>query len=206
MKTLAILSRKGGTGKTTLATHLSVAAERAGHTTALIDLDPQSSAAKWRDNRDGDTPAVISTHSERLQNILELAEENGATLAILDTAPHTEIAALDAARASDMALVPCKPSLIDLQAIGSTIDVVQLAKVPAHIVLNAVPARGDLADQARQAVEIYDVPCAPCEIGHRIGFVHAYNAGLTVQEYEPRSKATNEIKALYTYIAKQMGV
>ena len=139
MKTLAILSRKGGTGKTTLATHLSVAAERAGHTTALIDLDPQSSAAKWRDNRDGDTPAVISTHSERLQQILELAEENGATLAILDTAPHTETAALDAARAADMALVPCKPALIDLQAIGSTIDVVTLAKVPAHIVLNAVP-------------------------------------------------------------------
>ena len=71
MKTLAILSRKGGTGKTTLATHLSVAAERAGHTAALIDLDPQSSAAKWRDNRDGDTPAVISTHSERLSQILQ---------------------------------------------------------------------------------------------------------------------------------------
>ncbi len=206
MKTLAILSRKGGTGKTTLATHLSVAAERAGHTTALIDLDPQSSSAKWRDNRDGDTPAVISTHSERLQNILELAEENGATLAILDTAPHTEIAALDAARVSDMALVPCKPSLIDLQAIGSTIDIVNLAKVPAHIVLNAVPARGDLADQARQAVETYDVPCAPCEIGHRIGFVHAYNAGLTVQEFEPKGKATGEINALYAYIANEMGV
>ena len=94
MKTLAILSRKGGTGKTTLATHLSVAAESAGHTTALIDLDPQSSAAKWRDNRDGDTPAVISTHSERLSQILKLAEENGATFAILDTAPHTETAAL----------------------------------------------------------------------------------------------------------------
>ena len=198
MKTLAILSRKGGTGKTTIATHLSVAAERAGHTTALIDLDPQSSAAKWRDNRDGDTPAVISTHSERLQNILELAEENGATLAILDTAPHTEIAALDAARVSDMAVVPCKPSLIDLQAIG--------AKIPAHIVLNAVPARGDLADQARQAVETYDVPCAPCEIGHRIGFVHAYNAGLTVQEFEPKGKASHEINALYTYIANEMGV
>lgn len=206
MKTLAILSRKGGTGKTTLATHLSVAAERAGHTTALIDLDPQSSAAKWRDNRDGDTPAVISTHVERLRNILELAAENGATLAILDTAPHTEVAALDAARASDMALVPCKPSLLDLQAIGSTLDVVQLARVPAHIVFNAVPPRGDLTEQARQAVEIYDVPCAPCEIGHRIGFVHAYNAGLTVQEFEPKSKASNEISALYTYIANEMGV
>lgn len=147
-------------------------------------MDPQSSAAKWRDNRDGDTPAVISTHSERLQHILKLTEDNGATLAILDTAPHTEIAALDAARASDMALVPCKPSLIDLQAIGSTIDVVQLARIPAHIVFNAVLPRGDLTAQARQAVGLYDVPCAPCEIGHRIGFVHAYNAGLTVQESE----------------------
>ena len=207
MKTLAILSRKGGTGKTTLATHLSVAAERAGHTTALIDLDPQASAAKWRDTREGDTPAVISTHAERLQQILHLAEENGATLAILDTAPHTEIAALDAARTSDMALVPCKPALIDLQAIGSTMDVVTLAKVPeTHIVLNAVPPRGDLAEQARQAVERYEVPCAPCEIGHRIGFVHAFNAGLTVQEFEPKGKATNEINALYDYVAEQMGV
>lgn len=206
MKIVAILSRKGGTGKTTLATHLSVAAEHAGHTIALIDLDPQSSAAKWRDNRDGDTPAVISTHSARLQYILELAEENGATLAILDTAPHTETAALDAARAADLALVPCRPSLLDLQAIGSTIDVAQLAKVPAHIVFNAVPPRGDLTEQARQAVEIYDVPCAPCEIGNRIGFVHAYNAGLTVQEYEPKSKASTEISALYAYIANEMGV
>ena len=206
MKTLAILSRKGGTGKTTLATHLSVAAECAGHTTALIDLDPQSSAAKWRDNRDGDTPAVIATHTERLRKILKVAEKNGATLAILDTAPHTEIAALDAARASDMALVPCKPALIDLQAIGSTIDIIRLARIPAHIVLNSVPARGDLGDQARRAVDIYDVPCAPCEIGHRIGFVHAYNAGLTVQEYEPRGKASNEIRELYRYVAKEIGI
>ena len=205
MKTLAILSRKGGTGKTTLATHLSVAAEHAGHTTALIDLDPQASAAKWRDNRDGDTPAVISTPAARLQKILELAETNGATLAILDTAPHTETAALAAARAAELALVPCKPALIDLQAIGATLDVIRLAEVPAHIVLNAVPARGRLATEARKAIDHINIPCAPCEIGHRIGFVHAYNAGLTVQEFEPNSKATREINALYAYIANQMG-
>ena len=50
MKTVAILSRKGGTGKTTIATNLSIAAEKAGHTIALIDLDPQTSAAKWGDS------------------------------------------------------------------------------------------------------------------------------------------------------------
>ena len=47
MKTVALLSQKGGTGKTTIATNLCVAAEREGHTTAFIDLDPQASATRW---------------------------------------------------------------------------------------------------------------------------------------------------------------
>ena len=87
-----------------------------------------------------------------------------------------------------MALIPCKPALIDLQAITSTINVTRLANVPARIVFNSVPSRGDRADQARTAVEVFDVPCAPIEVGHRIAFVDAYNAGLTVTEYEPRGK------------------
>lgn len=206
MKTIAILSRKGGTGKTTIATNLAVAAEKAGHVTALIDLDPQSSAAKWGDRRNGDTPGVISTHSERLPKILQLAADNGATFTILDTAPHTEASALDAARASEMVVIPCKPALIDLQAIGSTIDVIRLAKVPARIVFNGVPSRGDLTIQARDAVSIYDVPCAPCELGHRIAYVHAYNAGLTTQEFEPEGKASREIQDLYTYLANEIGI
>lgn len=206
MKTVAILSRKGGTGKTTIATNLAIAAEKAGHTTALIDLDPQASAAKWGDSRNGDTPAVISTHSERLPKILQLAVDNGATFAILDTAPHTEASALDAARAAEMVVIPCKPALIDLQAIGSTIDVIRLAKTPARIVFNSVPSRGDLTAQAREAVGTYDVPCAPCELGHRIAYVHAYNAGLATQEFEPSGKASREVQALYDYLASEMDI
>ena len=60
MKTLAVLSQKGGTGKTTIAVHLAVEASRSGKTVALIDLDPQASAAKWGDTRSNDTPIVIS--------------------------------------------------------------------------------------------------------------------------------------------------
>ena len=97
MKTLAILSRKGGTGKTTLAVNLSVAAERAGHSTVLVDLDPQASAAKWNDNREGDAPVVVASPASRLPEVLKKAEDAGATLVIVDTAPHTETAALDAA-------------------------------------------------------------------------------------------------------------
>ena len=47
MKTIAILSNKGGAGKTTIVLHLAVAAERRGVTVAVIDLDPQASAAEW---------------------------------------------------------------------------------------------------------------------------------------------------------------
>ena len=206
MKTLAVLSRKGGTGKTTLAIHLAVAAERAGHTVALIDLDPQASAAKWNDHREGDTPFVVTSPPSRLPEVLSRAAEGGATLAILDTAPHTETAALDAANAAEMALIPCKPALIDLHAITSTINVVRLANVPARIVFNAVPARGDRAEQAREAVKPFDVPCAPCNVGDRVAFVDSYNAGLTAQEYEPRGKASREIQDLYTYISTEMGV
>ena len=206
MKTLAVLSRKGGTGKTTLAIHLAVAAERAGRTTILIDLDPQASAAKWNDHREGDTPFVLTAPPSRLPEVLGRARDGGATLAILDTAPHTETAALDAANAAEMALIPCKPALIDLQAITSTINVVRLANVPARIVFNAVRPRGDRVDQAREAVKVFDVPCAPCNIGDRVAFIDAYNAGLTAQEYEPRGKASREINDLYTYISAEMGV
>ena len=206
MKTLAILSRKGGTGKTTIAVHLSVAAERDGLTTALIDLDPQASAVSWSDKREGDTPVVISAHSSRLPDLLEEAEKNGVDFAVIDTAAHAETSALAAARAASLALIPCRPASLDLLAIGATVDVVKLAKVPAQIVFNGTPARGNLTDEARSAIAAYDVSCTPYSLGHRMAFVHALIDGLTVQESEPRSKASDEVYELYKYIASAMGV
>lgn len=206
MKTLAILSRKGGTGKTTIAVHLSVAAERDGLTTVLIDLDPQASAISWSDKREGDTPVVISAHSSRLLDLLEDAEKNGVDFAVIDTAAHAETSALAAARAATLALIPCRPASLDLLAIGATVDVVKLARVPAQIVFNGTPARGSLTDEARSAIESYDMSCTPCSLGHRIAFVHALIDGLTVQEAEPRGKASHEVQALYKYIASAMEV
>ena len=106
MKTLAILSRKGGTGKTTIAVHLAVAAEQAGYTTALIDLDPQASAVSWSDKREVDTPVVISAHSSRLTDLLKKAEDSSVDIAIIDTAAHAKTSALTAARVATITLVP----------------------------------------------------------------------------------------------------
>ena len=206
MQTIAILSGKGGAGKTTLAVHLGVAAEAAGHTTAIIDLDPQASALTWKDNRESDTPAVVSAQASRLPQLLKTAEQRGADIVFIDTAPHSEAAGLAAARIAQLVLIPCRPAILDLHAIGATVEIARIADVPAIAVLNAVPARTTLADEARTAIETYQIETAPCQLGQRIAFVHALTAGLTAQEYEPNGKASKEIHALYTYIAKQIGV
>lgn len=204
MKILSIVSQKGGTGKTMLATHLSVEAERNGHTVALIDLDPQASAANWGDHRESETPVVVATPASRLKQCIEIAQSNGATLTIIDTAPHTEASTLEIAQSSSLVIIPCLPSLADIEAIGTTATLVKIAEKPARVVLNRVPANTDLGLQARIAIKTYDIECAPCEIGNRVAFIHAYNSGGTAVEIQPNSKSATEIRALYRYLEKQM--
>ena len=106
MWTVAILSQKGGSGKTTLALHLGVAAERAGQVAAVIDLDPQASAAQWKDSRPIETPVVVSMPAARLAQALDTARGAGADLALIDSAPHAGDDALAAAEAADLVLYP----------------------------------------------------------------------------------------------------
>ena len=204
MKTVAILSQKGGTGKTTIATNLCVAAEREKQTTALIDLDPQASATRWGEYREAKTPAIIATPVSRLTHYLETAEKNGATLVVVDTAPNSGPEALEVARAASIVLIPCKPSMLDLDAIENTVKTAEIAGVPARIVLNGVDARSDLGNQARKVIRQYGVECAPSDLGQRVGFVHAFNHGTGVLEFEPRAKSSQEIKALYAYLSKEL--
>ena len=100
MQTLSFIAQKGGTGKTTLAVSLAVAAQAAGRTVLIIDLDPQASACKWGDRRPEDAPAVIDAQPARLSNALDKAAEAGVDLAIIDTPARIEQAAAEAARAS----------------------------------------------------------------------------------------------------------
>lgn len=207
MKTVAILSQKGGAGKTTLAVNLAVAAAAATKgRAAVIDLDPQASAAGWGDSRTDETPAIVSAQASRLAQVLEAAKENGARLVLLDTAPHSESAALAAARAADFVLIPCRPAILDLRAIGGTIDLARLAGVKAAVVLNSVPPRGALADEAAEAIAGYGVEVVPVRVGQRAAFQHAITLGQGAQEFEPGGKAAEEIKALYKWVCKQIAM
>jgi chromosome partitioning protein len=204
VRTITVLSQKGGTGKTTLAINLAVAAERDGHSAAIIDLDPQASAALWGDTREAGTPAVVSAQAARLPQILKAAEEHGADLVLIDTAPHSENSALSAARAADLCLIPCRPAVLDLRAIGTSIDLVHLAKKAMAVVLNATPVQGHLGDEAAEVVHGYGVVLAPVRLVQRIAYVHAITAGKTVQEFEPKGRAAAEISDLYRWLCTQV--
>ncbi|RKU25643.1 chromosome partitioning protein ParA, partial [Candidatus Poribacteria bacterium] len=150
------------------------------------------------------TPAVVPTHARHLRRVLDAAEQEGADLAIVDTAPHSEATSLAAARATDVVLVPCRPTLFDLHAIRETLDIALLANTPAIVILNAVPPRGHFAQQARDAIATYDIQPAPYQLSHRVAYMHAIVNGSTAQEYQPKSKAADEVKQLFDYLMREV--
>ena len=125
MNVLGLLSRKGGSGKTTLAIHLAVQAQAAGRRALLIDLDPQRSAAAWWRARESDTPQLVETEPGHLGNILEAASGDGVDLVVIDTRPSVEADAVQVAALSDLVLIPTRPAILDLRAILATLDVVK---------------------------------------------------------------------------------
>ena len=122
MKTIALIAQKGGVGKTTLAVNLAVAS---GLRTAIFDLDQQESAAIWADRRKSDQPHVEFLTERRLSDALTAAERGMFELSIIDTPPAAGPQAYTAAQAADLILIPCRPSLVDLDAIGRTAQLIK---------------------------------------------------------------------------------
>ena len=200
MHTLAVLSQKGGAGKTTIACALAVAAEAAGRPAVLVDLDSQGTAAAWARLREAEVPVVTAADIGRLGPVLEAAADAGAALAVLDTPPHVGDEAYRAAAAADQVLIPCRAAAADLVAIGATVELVRRADRPASAVLNAALVRSPLVDQARTALEGYGIATAPVVLHQRVDHVHAFTAGLSAAELRPRGKAAAELRALFAWL------
>lgn len=199
MKTLAIISQKGGVGKTTLATALAVAAEAEGRQAAVFDLDPQASAAFWHDTRQSDEPAVISIPPSRLQHVLKAAAESGCDLAIIDAPPFAKDIAYEAAQQADFILIPTRPAILDVMAMTRTLELVRHYDRPAAVVLTFCPAQGREIADTEEAVRKMGAVLAPVRIHNRVAYSRAQQTGLTAQELEPGGKAAEEIKRLYEY-------
>lgn len=200
MKTLAIISQKGGVGKTTLATALAVAAEIDGKSAAIFDLDPQASAAFWHDTREADAPAVLSIAPARLQHVLKAAEESGCNLAIIDAPPFAKDIAYEAAQHADFILIPTRPAVLDVMAMTRTLELVRHYDKPSAIVLTFCPTQGREIADTEDAIRQMGATLAPIRIHNRVAYSRAQQTGLTAQEFEPDGKAADEIKQLYAYV------
>lgn len=206
MKAISLIAQKGGTGKTTLALSLAIAAEQAGKTTLIVDLDPQATACNWSDRREEKTPLVVDAQPARLSNALKTAEQNGVDLAIIDTPARSEQAALAAAKAADLVLIPSRPQIFDIDTITTTQELITLAGgKPALVVLNAVLPRGNRHEQAKAGIEALGFIVCPHTIGQRTAFADCPALGLSILEYEPKGKGAEEIREIYKHVSQLLG-
>ena len=204
MRVVSVISQKGGSGKTTLAVHLAVASSLAGRNTAIIDLDPQASAAKWADRREATEPVVLSTHASRLTHEMGRVRDSGGERLFVDTAPHSDSAALEAAHESDLVLIPCRPAILDMEAISNTLRLMQTTGTPIFVIMNAVAAQGREATEAAEAIAGLDVSVCPVHIVQRIAFSRSLITGQSAQEFERRGKAAGEVSRLHDFVCAHL--
>jgi chromosome partitioning protein len=204
MKTLGLISQKGGVAKTTLATALAVCAEQAGRSAAVFDLDPQASAAFWKDTRQAETPAVVAIPAARLGNMLRAAEQAGTELAIIDTPPFAKDIAFEAAQAADFILIPTRPAVLDVMAMSKTLELVGHYGKPSAVVLTFCPTQGREVSDTIEAVKQLGARIVPVKIHHRVAYSRAQQTGLTAQEFETDGKAAVELQQLWDYVSAHL--
>ncbi len=207
MPVIAVISQKGGAGKTTLAVHLAAAAEQAGLVSLVIDTDPQATASQWATWRKATTPEVIDSAPPMLPAKIEQAKSLGAEVIVIDTPPHADSAATAALESADLILIPCRPSAFDLAAIQTTTRLVRMFRKPAYVVFMAgSPNAPRIYDDARDLVQGFGIEACPVMLADRAAYRHAAAEGKTVMEYEPHGKAADEIAALYSWISEQVNL
>jgi chromosome partitioning protein len=123
---------------------------------------------------------------------------------VIDTAPHSDSTAAIAAQLADFVLIPCRPARFDLDAIASTVEIARLAKTPATVLLNAVPPRGSIGEEARETLRRQNIPVADVLTFQRVAYTHAVIDGRSVHEYEPNGKAAAEVDTLFDWLHRKL--
>ncbi len=212
MRSIAFLTQKGGTGKTTLAASLAVAAAANGEKVIALDLDPQASLARWGERRAAakvrHQVMVEPLERERLPRlaaVLDGLAGGGFTLAIFDTAGADNAAVRLVTEAADLCLLPARPSRLDVEATAATFRAVFLAKRKAAFVLNQCPPnyRSHRASEAAKDLTRLGVLAEPF-LAARMDYQDAVAAGLGVTEFSGDGRAAGEIAALWQWARAQL--
>lgn len=204
MQIIALASQKGGVGKTTLAGHLAVEAERVGAgPVALIDADPQGSLADWWNERKAETPAFVQTSLANLKNDIDRLRDLGFKILVIDTPPAITSTIAEVVKLADLVVIPTRPSPHDLRAVAKTVDLVEDLYKPLVFVVNAASSRAKITTQAVIALSQHGT-LSPAIIHQRTDFASSMIDGRTVMEVSRGSPSATEIAELWKYVNERL--
>ena len=200
MKIIVINSQQGGSGKTTLAAHLAVEAERAGDGPVyLIDTDPQGTLSTWHEHRAAETPQRVEVPLADLSAGLAVLKQRKAAYCFIDTAPTRTDENATLFALADLVLVPIRPSPSDLWAAAATVALLKERSIPFLFVLNQAKANASITAQAAAALSHYG-RVAETFIADRVPYAAAMTDGRTAIELAPKGPAAIETMALWTNV------
>lgn len=200
MNTVAVLNRKGGVGKTTIATNLARAYQLDGWETVLIDTDEQATAQDWAaTNEETEMPVTLGAEQPNLHE--QIPRLQGYDMAVIDGVAKMEAMSVSAVKAADLVLIPIQPSAADFWTAGELVDLIEQRRAvaggpqAAFVVSRAITGT-NLADSAREALSQLQLPILDARTHQRVAYPEALGKGLSVIDLDPGNKAAGEIKAL----------
>lgn len=212
MPIIGVCGRKGGSGKTTTAIHLGAQLATQGLSVVVIDCDVQGSATHWAEP--GNLPMPVRhmplEADDQVSEWSKAVKAIGAEYTILDSPPHLNAALGGVIGLSDVAVIPCGPSGLDLIATGETVGLVReirdargVGRPLMLLVPNRIDKRTASGRELKSALADMGEPVGP-EIHYRTAFADAFNIGQWVGAYAPSSPAHREMKVLAGHVMKRL--
>lgn len=209
MKTLAVMSRKGGAGKTTVAVNLTLAARAMGVKAVLADADPMRSACEVLKGREDAASVLFETSAAKLFPLTQACARAGVELLIIDTPAAPEADVAEAVKVADLCLAVARPTYLDLAAAVLSVAVIQRLGREGLIVLNqCAPARNGVEPpgvlKAFEALRFASLPVAPVALRSRVVYQTAFAQARSVLEIDGGGAAAREVRDLFGHVWRQL--
>jgi chromosome partitioning protein len=207
MRNIAVIARKGGSGKTTVAVHLAIAAHRRGLRTLLVDTDPQGSSLEVLKARQAPGPTCVAAVGAELLERQARAMAEGVDAMIIDTPAASEGEIAHAIALAHLSLLVIRPTFLDIAASIQTAQILRRLRKPGLILLNQAPvARGGVeppaVKKALEALRLMRLPVVPTVLRSRAVYQTALASGQSAEEMAMGGAAIEEVAACWDFIER----